>query len=128
MQPTLQDGDIMLLNKIGYRFGSVERFDIVVVHDHNTDIIKRVIALPGETISCKDGIIYINGEELKETFSHGETEDFDEVKVPQGNYFIMGDNRGNSTDSRILGPIPKEEILGHTSYTLWPFSRFGKKE
>lgn len=128
MNPTLKDGDIMLLNKIGYRFQEMKRFDIVVIHDHETDIIKRIIGLPGETISCVDGIIYIDGKELKEPFSHEETEDFEEVQIEKDHYFIMGDNRVDSLDSRVLGALPKSEFLGHATYTILPFSRFGSKK
>lgn len=131
MEDTLHDKDIMILDEISYRFQEIERFDIVVIwyeDEYNREhIIKRVIGLPGEVIEYKDGKLYINDEYVKEDFSHKETENFSKIKLGKDEYFVMGDNRVNSTDSRILGPIPKNKIRGKTSFTLLPFSRFGSK-
>lgn len=128
MEGTLHNKDIMILDEISYRFQKIERFDIVVIWAEDEHIVKRVIGLPGETIEYKDKKLYINGEYVKEDFSHKETEDFSKIKLGKDEYFVMGDNRVNSTDSRILGPIPKNKIRGKTSFTLLPFSRFGSKE
>lgn len=130
MYPTLEHHDIMILNEIGYHLNGVKRFDIVVVNAHGEQLIKRIIGLPGETVSYKDNKLYINGEEIKEEFSHDITHNFtlDEISVeviPEGYYFVVGDNRGNSIDSRIIGLISKKQILGKTNFVVFPFKRFG---
>ena len=128
MNDTLHDKDIMILDEISYRFKSIKRFDIVVIRYKDEYIIKRVIGLPGEVVSCKDNKIYINGKVIEEDFSRKYTNDFDEVLVGDDSYFVLGDNRVNSTDSRIIGTVSKNNIRGKTSLTVYPFSRFGKKE
>ena len=128
MNETLEDKDIMILDEISYRFSSIDRFDIVVVKYKNKHIIKRVIGLPGEKVKYIDNKLYINDKYIKENFSHKKTNDFDEIVVPDGEYFVLGDNRINSVDSRIIGTIPKSKIKGKTSLTLFPISRFGNKK
>lgn len=133
MIDTLEDKDIMILDKISYRFKDIKRFDIVVVDDKEELIIKRVIGLPGEYIEYKDNKLYVNGKYVKENFNRKEMEDYSieelgETKVPEDTYFVLGDNRPNSKDSRIIGFIPKKQILGKTSLTIFPFNRFGNKE
>lgn len=133
MENTLQDKDVMILDKISYRFDDIKRFDIVVIHLDSEDIIKRVIGLPGESIEYKDNQLYINGEKIAEDFSHARTDDFDLEdyefkKVPKDCYFVLGDNRLESLDSRVLGYIPKSRIKGHATFTLFPFSRWGEKK
>ena len=124
MNNTLFDKDIMILDEISYRFNDIKRFDIVVVETKDEYLIKRVIGLPGETIKYEDNILYVNGKKVEENFSHKETKDFEAV-VPKGKYFVLGDNRTNSTDSRIIGPVSKSEIKGKTNLIIFPFSRFG---
>lgn len=124
MNNTLYDKDIMILDEISYRFNDIKRFDIVVVNTKDEYLIKRVIGLPGETIKYEDNTLYINGKKVEEKFDHKETNDFEAV-VPEDKYFVLGDNRTNSTDSRIIGPITKNEIKGKTSLIIFPFSRFG---
>lgn len=124
MDDTLNNGDIMILNIINYRFNDIKRFDIVVVETPDEYLIKRVVGLPGETIKYEDNILYINGKEVKENFTHKETKDF-EAKVPEGKYFVLGDNRTNSSDSRIIGAVSKKQIKGKTSLIIFPFSRAG---
>ena len=131
MYPTLVDGDIMFLNEIGYHLNGVKRFDIVVVNTDKDRIIKRVIGLPGEIIEYKDNILYVNGEEVKEEFEHEITHNFklEEIGhdvIPEGYYFVVGDNRGNSLDSRKIGLISKSQIRGKTDFILLPFKRIGK--
>ena len=123
----------MILDKISYRFKDIKRFDIVVVDDKEELIIKRIIGLPGENIEYKDNKLYVNGKMVKENFSHKETYDYsieelDATEVPEDSYFVLGDNRLNSKDSRIIGFIPKDQILGKTSLTIFPFNRFGNKK
>ena len=129
---TLHNKDIMILNKINYIFNEIERFDIVVIEEDNDYIIKRVIGLPGENVEYINNVLYINGKKVKENFSHKYTDDYslselNIKKIPKNYYFVLGDNRKNSMDSRILGLIPKNKILGKAKYTIFPFSRFGSK-
>ena len=133
MVPTLKDGDVMILNRLAYSNKEIKRFDIVVINDHDTNIIKRVIGLPGERVEFKNNKLYINGKKVKQDFSHMDTEDFNieelgSTKVPKGKYFVVGDNRGNSLDSRAIGFIPKKEIKGKTKLVIIPFNRFGNKK
>ena len=127
MMKTLRNGDVMILDIIGYRFSDIKRFDIVVVQTDYELIIKRVIGLPGEEVEYRDNQLYVNSKKVKDTYGSQVTDDF-KVKIPDGYYFVLGDNRTNSMDSRIFGPFPKNKILGKTSLTIFPFSRFGNKE
>ena len=125
MFPTLKNNDMMILNETSYYFKKVKRFDIVVVNTKEELIIKRVIGLPGETISYKDNILYINGKKVKEKYSYGITDDFDPITL-KDEYFVMGDNRQNSADSRVYGPFKKKDIRGKTNLIILPFDRMGK--
>ena len=127
MYPTLKNSDMMILNETAYYFKEIKRFDIVVVDTKEELIIKRVIGLPGETISYKDNVLYINGKKVKEKYSYGITEDFEPVTL-KDEYFVMGDNRQNSMDSRFFGPFKKKSIRGKTNFIIIPFDRSGKVE
>ena len=127
MFKTLHDGDVMILNIIGYRFSDIKRVYIVVVDEGDEYLIKRVIGLPGETIEYKNSKLYVNGKNIKDEYGNGETSDF-KVVVPVGKYFVLGDNRTNSLDSRYFGAFQKKKILGKTKLTLFPFNRIGNKE
>jgi len=122
MQPTLSGGEVMILNKMNK---DINRFDVVVVNIGNEDIIKRVIALPGESISCEDGIIYVNDRLQEEDYSQGITSDFKRVVLQDNEYFVMGDNREDSLDSRKLGPFTINKIKGTTKLILFPFNKIG---
>ncbi len=126
MHPTLEDKDIMILNEYYYRFNDIKRFDIIVIKLDNEYIIKRVIGLPGEKIEYKDNNLYVNDKKIKENFSHEKTIDF-KANVSKDGYFVLGDNRVNSTDSRVLGAITKDKIKGKTNLTIFPFNRLGDK-
>ena len=127
MANTLKNGEILLLNKFEYRFSDIKRFDIVVVKAHGERIIKRVIGLPGETLKYENGILYINDKMIEEDYLDEVTKDFTyEGKSPDECYFVMGDNRDDSLDSRYFGCFPKKDILGHASFVLFPFAKFGK--
>ncbi|MFB1081131.1 signal peptidase I [Jeotgalibacillus sp. JSM ZJ347] len=129
MVPTLQDGDRMIVNKFQYKVTVPERFDIVVFHfSDQEDYIKRVIGLPGESVAYSDDQLYIDGEPVEEEFRGTDifTEDFDlnelgYEEVPEGHLFVMGDNREYSKDSRHIGPVPIEEVVGETPLIYWPF-------
>ncbi len=125
MQSTLDGGEIMLLNKMPKEF---ERFEIVVIKTDYEDIIKRVIALPGEKISCQNGIVYVNDRRQDEEYSKGVTSDFDPITLGEDEYFVMGDNREESADSRSFGPFHSTDIKGKTNLVIFPFNKFGKVE
>lgn len=127
MYSTLHDGDIMILNIIDYKFNDIKRFDIVVVKEKNELIIKRVIALPGEKVTYKDNKLYINDKLVKDKYGNGFTNNFN-YKIPKGTYFVLGDNRENSMDSRVFGPFKRKDIIGKTNLIIFPFNRYGKKE
>lgn len=143
MEPTLEENDRVIVNKIGPKFKSVDRFDIVVINNVMIDneeknIIKRIIGLPGDKIEYKNDQLYINGEKYSEpyldqykkelndtgslTYDFTLEQDLGETTVPEGYYFVLGDNRRKSNDSRNpeLGFIPKEKIKGTTSIICWP--------
>ncbi len=127
MVPNLHDGDLLILNKLDKTY---ERFDVVVVNYNNTKLVKRVIGLPGEHVEYKDNKLYINGKVIEEKFIDTETKDFtvDYLgynKIPKNYYFVVGDNRQNSMDSRMIGLINKKDIIGTTSFRLWPIKSFG---
>lgn len=130
MRDTLHHKDFMILDKMTYRFHEIERFDIVVVQVENQKLIKRVIGLPGEFIEYKDNELYVNGKKVEDHHSDRVTYDFDLHSVdlshiPEDCYFVMGDNRTDSLDSRSFGVVKRKQILGKTSFVLFPFSRFG---
>lgn len=130
MVPTLLDGDIMILDKIGYRINGLKRFDIVVIKYNNEKIIKRVIGLPGDYIEYKDNILYVNRKEIKEEYKRDITNNFSlkdlgYEKIPENKYLVLGDNRSISKDSRIIGLIDKEDIEGYTGIIVFPFKRIG---
>ncbi len=127
MYPTLENGYFMILNKIGLKKG-INRWDIVVVKEDNRYIIKRVIALPGESVAYIDGKLYINKRLVEDKYSLSETSDFNEIYLKSNEYFVMGDNRSVSADSRIIGPVSKDEIYGKTNLIIFPFSKIGNVE
>ena len=137
MYPTLHNGDRMVLSKVG----DIHRFDVVILKapDENVEYIKRVIGMPGDTIEMKSGVLYINGKKVDQPFINTEAlakqtvfmADFTlesltgESKVPEGKYFVLGDNRGVSKDSRMIGFIDRSAIEGKAVFTIWPFGRIG---
>ena len=135
MNPTLQDRDNLIVDKITYRFSDPKRFDVVVFpyqHKKHTYYIKRIIGLPGETIYIdKEGTIYINGEVLEEDYGNeiitdpGRAEE--EILLGEDEYFVMGDNRNNSSDSRdyMVGNINRKDFIGRAWLRIFPFKSFG---
>ena len=129
MLPSLHQNDRVIVSKLAYRSDDIARGDIVVFDYPNNpeeEYIKRVIGIPGDTISIYDGAVTLNGDILEEdyidNFILGELE---EVIVPQGNVFVMGDNRNHSSDSRYWGSLPTEYIVGKAIFVYWPFTEFG---
>ena len=127
MHPTLQDKEFMILNKISLKQG-INRFDIVVVQENNKYIIKRVIGLPRESVMYKDSKLYINGKVIEDNYSKTTTNDFDNVVLGENEYFVMGDNRAVSSDSRIIGPVNIKNIKGKTNLIIFPFNKMGTVE
>lgn len=140
MEATLYDGDNLIVDKITYRFQDPQRFDIIVFpfkYQKNTYYIKRIIGLPGETVQIDiQGNIYIDGKILEENYGREviKPEKIGVASQPivlgEDEYFVMGDNRNNSTDSRteIVGNIKKRDIVGRVLLRIWPLSRFGALE
>jgi signal peptidase I len=130
MEPTLTNGDRVLVARFSYRFGAPKRGDIIVFHPPTSpkeEYIKRVVGLAGDRVAVHDGKLWINGEAqdepyIKETPMVGT---FPEVTVPEGAVFAMGDNRNNSGDSRFFGPVPLSSILGKAFFLYWPLARIG---
>ena len=136
MQNTLQDGDNLIVDKISYAFKDPERFDIIVFPHTNAKgeevyYIKRIIGMPGERVQISNGFIYINGEQLQESYgmdnelvlNPGLAER--EIQLTEDEYFVLGDNRNNSSDSREIGNIKRDIIVGRAWFRIWPFSGFG---
>ena len=125
MYDTLEGDEIMIL----WKLGEIERYDIVVadvkVSESDDVVIKRVYGLPGETISCEDGKIYINGSLIEDEYGYRETSDFGPVTLGENEYFLLGDNREISLDSRVFGKVTRDEIEGTTNFILLPFKKFG---
>jgi len=131
MSPILQPGDRILVNKLYYRFKDPARGDIVVFRfplDHRIEYIKRIIALPGEIIEGKENRIFINGVELKEEYLPPGMDfaDFGPVRMGAGEYFMLGDNRRDSLDSRSWGAISRDKILGEAILIYWPIKRVAR--
>lgn len=140
MVPTLHDGDRLILNKVA----NIDRFDVVVFDapdDPGKQYIKRVIGVPGDTVEVRDDVLFVNGEEVPEEYlsleyftiaeSDNFTDDFNlpiltgMEEVPEGKYFLLGDNRINSKDSRFFGFVEENAIIGTTDLRIWPLSDFG---
>ena len=124
MYDTLDGSEFMILNKLA----KVERYDIVVLDTKEEELIKRVYGLPGEKISIEKGNIYINDKKIEDIYAYGETSDYESITLGEDEYFVLGDNRAVSLDSRRIGPVKKSQIKGTTNFVLFPFSRFGKLE
>lgn len=126
MYPTLKGNEIMLLNKLGH----IDRYDIVVLKKDGRDdnLIKRIIGLPGETVEIMDNQVYINDKKIDDEYGYGVTYNIDKITLKDDEYFILGDNRAISLDSRVFGTIHKSEIKGTTNFIMYPFKSFGKVE
>jgi signal peptidase I len=136
MWATLDNDDYLIANKIDYRLHAPERGDIVILRpptNNSTDFIKRIIALPGEKLLIRSGVVYINGHHLVEPYipdawtfqNNWPTDGTDGRVIPPNQYFVMGDNRNRSQDSRFFGPITRDRIDGKAWFRIWPLSKFG---
>ncbi|WP_408954572.1 signal peptidase I [Natroniella sp. ANB-PHB2] len=129
MRPELQPGDRIFANKFIYRFREPRRQEVVVFKypvEPELNFIKRIIGMPGDRVEIVDGQVYINDQILKEGYILEESySDFSEVQIPEDNYFVLGDNRNNSEDSRYWGFVPRENIVGQGSFIFWPLTRIG---
>jgi len=130
MSPNLHDGDIILLDKISYKFKDIKRFDVIVFdYDQTKYLIKRVIGLPGDYIEYKDNVLYINNKIIEEPYLDNiTTENFSLTdlgyeKIPNDMYLVLGDNREVSIDSRKIGLIKKDEITGKAFIRIFPFNK-----
>lgn len=134
MDPTLHHGDFGFANVFALKHESLEHFDVVIVKMKDEYWVKRVLALPGDTISCKENVIYVNQQPIQENYldheyvaqeikEHGFfTQDFDEIRVNEGEVFLMGDNRYHSLDSRVVGTFQISDLVAKDIYIFWPLN------
>ena len=134
MLPTLEIDDRLIIEKISYRFRKPERGDVVVfsptdalkAEDFNEAFIKRVIGVPGDVVEVEDGDVIVNGKKLTEKYILNPPEyDYPPTTVPEGQYFVLGDNRNNSYDSHSWGFVPLENLIGRAAVRFWPLNRLG---
>lgn len=127
MEPTLHAGEFILVNKLAYRFGSVERGDIIVFHyplNPSEDYIKRVIGLPGDVVRVQNGNVYVNGQQLEEPYISAPPVYEGQWVVPDEKIFVLGDNRNQSSDSHEWGFVPYGNIVGRAMVIYWPLNDF----
>jgi signal peptidase I len=131
MLPLLEDGERIIVNKFVYRFGAIERGDVVVFwypKDPSVSFIKRVIGLPGDAIELRRGVLFINGTAVLEEYLNHQFRDSDTyppVQVSKGYYYVLGDHRNSSNDSRSWGEVPEKYIYGKAFLRFWPLSKIG---
>jgi signal peptidase I len=132
MEPSFQDGDYVIVNKLAYRSGDLQRGDVIVFPfplNQEEDFIKRIIGLPGDNLHIVRGDVFLNGRRINENYLLSDARgDFEEITVPSGTVFVMGDNRYDSSDSRIWGPLLIDDIIGKAVYRYWPFNTIGTVE
>ena len=130
MEPTLMVDDRILVAKFLYRFEPVARGNVIVFRyplNPSRDFVKRVIGLPGQRVQLKDGVVYVNGERISEKgyTIHPDFGNYGPITVPPNQFFVLGDNRNNSEDSRFFGYVPRANIIGRAVFIYWPVSRVG---
>lgn len=132
MLPTIQLQDRVIFDKLFYRFGSLERGDIIMFtppqgSGESDDLVKRIVGLPGESLEVREGKVWINGMVLEEPYlDQAPKYSYGPLKIPENAYIMFGDNRNNSKDAHIWGVLPKENIEGRVLLRYWPLDRFGK--
>ncbi len=131
MAPLLSDQERIFINKFVYRFEPIQRGDVVVFWyplDRSKSFIKRVIALPDEVVEIRNGVVSVDGKALEEPYvppQYEDLSDYGPVRVPKEMYFVMGDHRISSNDSRVFGPVPSRAIYGRAVFAYWPVDHFG---
>jgi signal peptidase I len=131
MLPLLEDGERIIVNKFIYRFHAIERGDVVVFwypRDPSVSFIKRVVGIPEDTVEIRTGQLYVNGQSVREDYLAPRFRDDDNLaptKVAKGYYFVLGDHRNSSNDSRSWGEVPEKYIYGRAVYRFWPLSKLG---
>ena len=131
MWPGLDDQERIFINKLVYRLEPIERGDVVVFHppiEPDKSFIKRVIGLPGDHVRIDAGAVYVNGKLLKEPYvplDYGDTRSMADMTVPEGSYFVLGDHRSMSNDSREFGPVERKYIYGKAVFVYWPVDKLG---
>jgi len=131
MAPLLSDQERIFINKFVYRFEPIQRCDVVVFWyplDRSKSFIKRIIGLPGDRIEIRQGVVYVNGRSIEEPYvppQYEDISDFGPIRVPKNSYFVMGDHRISSNDSRMFGPVPSKYIYGRAVFAYWPMDHFG---
>ncbi len=131
MEPTLHDGEFVIVNKLAYRFGSPQRGDVIVFRyprDPEQEYIKRVIGLPGDRIRIVNGHVYVNDQLIDEPYVASAPRYQSEWSVPEDSVFVLGDNRNNSSDSHNWGPVPLENVIGRALFVYWPPRSWGAIE
>lgn len=136
MYPNFYDGEYLLTDKISYRLNQPRRGEVIIFKapkNEDYDYIKRIIGLPGETVKISNGKVWVNGNLLKEYYLPADSQTFggnfwqegQALPIPANQYFVMGDNRNHSSDSRDWGPVPKENIIGKAWFRYWPLKQIG---
>ena len=128
MQPTLNSGEFVIVNKLAYKFGEADNGDVIVFHyprDPDQEYIKRVIGLPGDHVQIKEGEVFINGEPIDEPYIAASPNYQSEWDIPDDSFFVLGDNRNNSSDSHNWGPVPEEYVIGKALVIYWPPEKWG---
>jgi len=132
MQPRIEDNERILINKAIYRFQGVARGDVVVFYyprDPSVSYIKRVIGLPGDRVEIRSGTVYVNDGAIEEPYllpEYRDRYDMPETQVERGHYFVMGDHRSSSMDSRSFGSVPEKYIYGKATFCVWPIAKTGR--
>jgi signal peptidase I len=128
MEPTLVSGEYVIVNRLSYRLGSPQRGDIIVFHfprDPKEEYIKRIIGLPGDEVEVKNGAVYVNGQLLNESYLKVKMDYLGTWSVPEGQLFVLGDNRNNSSDSHDWGTVPMDYVVGKAVLVYWPPPAWG---
>jgi len=129
MEPNFEPGQRLIVSKVSYRFGEPQRGNVIVFQppkNQRPDYIKRIIALPGDTVEIKEGVVYINDRALDEPYIREASRDtLKPTEVPENEYFVLGDNRNNSNDSCDWGTVPRQNIIGKAWISIWPPEHWG---
>lgn len=126
MESTLHNREVMFTTKYDYLLGAPNRFDVVICRypNRSENFVKRIVGLPGDTVSVRDGYLYVNGERCEEAYLDKQMlYTMEEYLVPEDSYFVLGDNRNNSNDSHLIGPITRDQIVSHVRAVVFPFNQ-----